>query len=235
VSRYLSNPIFYLLKYPYNFFKDLDRLFTANYIPSNQDILRARLRTTGIFETAFDIGSHTYRMIDMSGQRSERRKWIKTFDGVNAVLFVAAINGYDHALVEDRDGVGHIHVSVKCSTDTLQNQMDEALMLFKQISNSPYFKQATMILFLNKIDLLQEKLQSGMSPIKRYYADYEGDPRDTQAGQEYFANKFKSLYRGAEEKLYIHFTNAIDTKLLRVTMKSVQNTILQHNFNTIIL
>lgn len=88
-----------------SFFNDIDRLFDRSYLPSNQDILRTRLRTTGISETIFDLGNLTYRMFDVGGQRSERKKWIHVFDNVQVVLFLAAISGYDHALVEDRNGV----------------------------------------------------------------------------------------------------------------------------------
>ena len=44
-------------------------------------------------------------MFDVGGQRSERKKWIRVFDGVNVVLFLVALSGYDHVLVEDRNGV----------------------------------------------------------------------------------------------------------------------------------
>jgi guanine nucleotide-binding protein subunit alpha len=83
----------------------IDRLYERNYLPTDQDILRARLRTTGISETLFNIGPYTYRMFDVGGQRSERKKWIHVFDNVQVVLFLVAISGYDHALVEDRNGV----------------------------------------------------------------------------------------------------------------------------------
>jgi len=89
----------------HSFFNDIDRLFDRSYLPNNQDILRTRLRTTGISETVFELGSLTYRMFDVGGQRSERKKWIHVFDNVQVVLFLAAISGYDHALVEDRNGV----------------------------------------------------------------------------------------------------------------------------------
>ena len=42
-----------------------------------------------------------YRLVDVGGQRSERRKWIQCFDDVKAVLFVAALSGYDMTLFED--------------------------------------------------------------------------------------------------------------------------------------
>ena len=41
------------------------------------------------------------RVVDVGGQRSERRKWIQCFDDVRAVLFVCALSGYDMTLFED--------------------------------------------------------------------------------------------------------------------------------------
>lgn len=87
------------------YFADIERLFAKDFLPTDQDILRARLRTTGISETIFETGNLTYRMFDVGGQRSERKKWIHVFDNVQVVLFLVAISGYDHVLVEDRNGV----------------------------------------------------------------------------------------------------------------------------------
>ena len=80
-------------------------MWDPEYRPSDQDILRCRAKTTGIIETTFPLGSITYRMVDVGGQRSERKKWIHCFDNVTAILFVVAISGYDQCLAEDRDSV----------------------------------------------------------------------------------------------------------------------------------
>ena len=40
------------------------------------------------------------RMVDVGGQRSERRKWIHCFDHVTSVMFLVAISEYDQFLVE---------------------------------------------------------------------------------------------------------------------------------------
>ncbi|KAK4994306.1 hypothetical protein LTR66_005627 [Elasticomyces elasticus] len=202
-----------------DYFEDIERLFAKDYIPTDQDILRARLRTTGISETIFDTGNLSYRMFDVGGQRSERKKWIHVFDNVQVVLFLVAISGYDHVLVEDRNG----------------NQMHEALMLFESIANSKYFEKSALILFLNKIDIFKDKVESRTSPIKAHFPDYNGAETDVAAGQRFFADKFKNLVRDPSKEVYVHYTNATDTDLLKKTMMSVQDMIVKQNLNQLLL
>lgn len=113
--------------------------------------------------------------------------------------------------------------------------MHEALMLFESIANSKYFEKSALILFLNKIDLFKEKVESGRAPIAEHFPDYTGAPTDVVAGQEFFARKFKNLVRDPEKDAYIHFTNATDTNLLDKTMKSVQDMIVQRNLHNLML
>ncbi|KAK5987524.1 Guanine nucleotide-binding protein alpha-2 subunit [Cladobotryum mycophilum] len=200
------------------FVNDIDRIWAEGYIPNDQDLLRSRLRTTGITETIFDLGQLTYRMFDVGGQRSERKKWIHCFENVNCLLFLVAISGYDQCLVEDKDG----------------NQMNEALMLWESIANSHWFARSSLILFLNKMDLFKEKLPK--SPITRYgFTDYHGPEDDYKAASKYFLDKFKALSRNPEKEIYGHFTNATDTNLLKITMGSVQDMIIQRNLKKLIL
>ena len=44
-------------------------------------------------------------MVDVGGQKSERRKWIHCFQDVTSILFLVSLSGYDQCLVEDRDAV----------------------------------------------------------------------------------------------------------------------------------
>jgi hypothetical protein len=87
------------------FFSSLDRLFETNYTPSHQDIIHSRARTIGITETTFQRGSHEMLMVDVGGQKSERRKWIHCFQDVTSILFLVSLSGYDQCLVEDKDAV----------------------------------------------------------------------------------------------------------------------------------
>jgi len=113
--------------------------------------------------------------------------------------------------------------------------MEEALLLFDNIVNSTWFTRTAIILFLNKIDLFHSKVLSGLSPISASFPDYKGAPGDVIAGQEYFAKRFTSLIRNDKKETYIHYTNATDTDLLKKTMASVQDMIVQRNLHDLIL
>jgi hypothetical protein len=44
-------------------------------------------------------------MVDVGGQRSERRKWIHCFENVTSIMFLAALSEYDQVLVESDNEV----------------------------------------------------------------------------------------------------------------------------------
>lgn len=66
-----------------------------NYLPSLQDILLARKPTKGIHEYDFDIKNVPFKMVDVGGQRSERRRWFECFDSVTSILFLVSSSEYD--------------------------------------------------------------------------------------------------------------------------------------------
>uniref|UniRef100_A0A0E0PKW9 Guanine nucleotide-binding protein alpha subunit n=1 Tax=Oryza rufipogon TaxID=4529 RepID=A0A0E0PKW9_ORYRU len=84
---------------------DVKRLWQDPAI--QEDVLYARVRTNGVVQIQFSPvgenkrGGEVYRLYDVGGQRNERRKWIHLFEGVNAVIFCAAISEYDQMLFED--------------------------------------------------------------------------------------------------------------------------------------
>jgi guanine nucleotide-binding protein subunit alpha, other len=199
------------------YFKGIHRMFDPSWIPDDQDMLHARLRTTGITETLFELRELTFRMMDVGGQRSERKKWIHCFEGVQCLLFLAALSGYDQCLVED--------VSA--------NQMHEALMLFESLVNGDWFKDKPIILFLNKIDLFRDKLAS--SPISAHFPDYRGKDNDEEAARNYFANRFRAINKNSAREIYIYYTNATDTNLLKQTMQAVQDMLIQKNLQRLVL
>jgi hypothetical protein len=99
------------------FFPDLDRLFKPDYQPHDQDIVRCRARTIGITETTFGLKDSEMLMVDVGGQKSERRKWIHCFQDVTSILFLVSLSGYDQCLVEDKDAVSPFKYIVACADD----------------------------------------------------------------------------------------------------------------------
>ncbi|KAG9124870.1 hypothetical protein FRC07_009933 [Ceratobasidium sp. 392] len=175
------------------FFNDLPRVFQRDYAPTTQDIIRCRAQTTGITETVFKLRGHELHLVDVGGQRSERRKWIHCFQEVTTILFLVSLNGYDQCLFED----------------TNANQMQDAMAIWDSICDSEYFRTTNIILFLNKNDLFTEKVRT--SPIRRYFPvgtslflnptaipsgfaqDYEGPEGDAAEGRNYFRRRFLKL------------------------------------------
>ncbi|KAJ8357416.1 hypothetical protein SKAU_G00202100 [Synaphobranchus kaupii] len=138
-----------IIEYPFDlediifsYLSDLDRIAEPSYLPTQQDVLRVRIPTTGIIEYPFDLLSIIFRMVDVGGQRSERRKWIHCFENVTSIMFLVALSEYDQVLVESDN----------------ENRMEESKALFRTIITYPWFQNSSVILFLNKKDLLEEKI-----------------------------------------------------------------------------
>ncbi|RTG89089.1 guanine nucleotide-binding protein G(q) subunit alpha [Schistosoma bovis] len=85
------------------YLNNFDRIADPDYLPSLQDILRVRVPTTGIIEYPFNLDSTVFRIVDVGGQRSERRKWIHSFESVTSIIFLSALNEYDQDLVENKN------------------------------------------------------------------------------------------------------------------------------------
>lgn len=57
-------------------------------------------------------------MVDVGGQRSERRKWIHCFENVTSIMFLVALSEYDQLLFESENevsetGVGNMSFEIK--------------------------------------------------------------------------------------------------------------------------
>lgn len=81
------------------FLDKLDEIGQASYLPSTQDILRTRVKTTGIVEINFSFKDLNFRVFDVGGQRSERKKWIHCFEDVTAIIFIVALSEYDQVIL----------------------------------------------------------------------------------------------------------------------------------------
>ncbi|XP_022375713.1 guanine nucleotide-binding protein subunit alpha-13 isoform X2 [Enhydra lutris kenyoni] len=197
---------------------DRRREFQLDYIPSQQDILLARRPTKGIHEYDFEIKNVPFKMVDVGGQRSERKRWFECFDSVTSILFLVSSSEFDQVLMEDR----------------LTNRLTESLNIFETIVNNRVFSNVSIILFLNKTDLLEEKVQ--IVSIKDYFLEFEGDPHCLRDVQKFLVECFRNKRRDQQQKpLYHHFTTAINTENIRLVFRDVKDTILHDNLKQLML
>ncbi|KAL3851769.1 hypothetical protein ACJMK2_015479 [Sinanodonta woodiana] len=189
----------------------LDRISQSDYVPTEQDVLRTRVKTTGIVETHFTFKDLHFKMFDVGGQRSERKKWIHCFEGVTAIIFIVAMSEYDLTLAEDQE----------------MNRMMESMKLFDSICNNKWFTDTSIILFLNKKDLFEEKIKK--SPLTICFPEYSGANTYEEAAA-YIQMQFENLNKKKDTKeIYTHFTCATDTNNVQFVFDAVTDVIIKNN------
>ncbi|KRZ25804.1 Guanine nucleotide-binding protein alpha-7 subunit [Trichinella pseudospiralis] len=198
-----------------DFLDDLPRLSTADFLPNEQDVLRTRVKTTGITEVLFELKGLTFRVIDVGGQRSERKKWIHCFDNVNAIIFISSLSEYDQTMREDN----------------FTNRMHESLKLFDSICNSPWFVDIHFILFLNKKDLFAQKIRR--SPLTVCFPEYKGQQNYSES-VNYIQWKFEQLNRNAQREIYCHHTCATDTNNVQFVLDACLDMIIAKNLKSMV-
>lgn len=134
--------------------------YLQDFLPTKQDMLNSRKATKGIQEYIFEIKGIPFVMVDVGGQRSQRTKWFQCFDEVTSILFMVSSSAYDQVIMEDRR----------------TNCLVESCMIFETIVNNKCFANVSMILFLNKTDLLEAKIRSRHNSIKDFFLQFQGDP-----------------------------------------------------------
>uniref|UniRef100_A0A1I8H0D0 G protein subunit alpha o1 n=3 Tax=Macrostomum lignano TaxID=282301 RepID=A0A1I8H0D0_9PLAT len=192
------------------FLDDLDRLGAKDYMPTEQDILRTRVKTTGIVEVHFIFKNLNFKLFDVGGQRSERKKWIHCFEDVTAIIFCVAMSEYDQVLHEDET----------------TNRMQESLKLFDSICNNKWFTETSIILFLNKKDLFEEKIKK--SPLTICFTEYCGKQTYEEAAA-YIQAQFEAKNKSPNKEIYCHQTCATDTNNIQFVFDAVTDVIIANN------
>ncbi|KAH8099943.1 G-protein alpha subunit [Cristinia sonorae] len=197
------------------FMDNITRVCSSGYVPTTDDILHARIQTMGVAEHVFDMAVHgrvvTWHLFDVGGARGQRHTWIPYFDDANAIIFLAPVSAYDQYLDED----------------PRTNRIDDSLQLFTQICSNPLLKKVHLVLFLNKTDVLQQKLSRGIR-VKKYITSYGDRPQEFDSVVNYFKTHFTQVHKRNNENkrvLYTHLTNVVDTKATKNIITNVSDSI----------
>jgi len=202
---------------------NLERIASDDYVPNNEDMLRARQRTTGEQTISFTIEQNIWELIDVGGQRPERTKWEKiiTSHEINAIVWFAALDEYNMASVEEKD----------------KTKMQISRQVFSEVLNSEAVKSRphiTLLLFLNKIDLLKVKLSNEkdrkefITEFPEFEENLTSLTEKTEEGEisiacESVKNSFTRYSNGPV--IHTHYTCALDTSLMEAVFNEVRKTI----------
>jgi len=189
-KAYARRSEFWILDSCAYYLQNLERFVEEGFEPTEEDQVMARIRTTGIVVTQLEQkiaqpkedepDTIRFQVVDVGGQRNERKKWIHCFDDVKAILFIVNLNAYDQVLFED----------------SKKNRLVESLELFQDITHKDIFKETPIILFLNKKDLFETMIQErDLAEVKDsdgkfLFSDYTGGRRVIPA-LEYISALFK--------------------------------------------
>eukprot|EP01126_Amoeba_proteus_P021333 TRINITY_DN2160_c1_g1_i2.p1 TRINITY_DN2160_c1_g1~~TRINITY_DN2160_c1_g1_i2.p1 ORF type:complete len:351 (+),score=40.82 TRINITY_DN2160_c1_g1_i2:60-1112(+) len=196
----------------------LDQYQQEGYEIQDDDILRVRIKTTGVHHyTINDVKNPPpWCFIDVGGQKSERRKWVHAFDDVVAVVYVSALDSFERTLEESS---GH-------------NRLDDDLELFKQVISSPFLPNH-WIFFQNKADIFEQKVASG--DFSKRFPELGDVATDFNQSVQWHRQKFREQIPGGDgaKVVTFHVTCALDREKMYKIMSSVQNKILQDALTTI--
>ncbi|KAI5116845.1 hypothetical protein M0805_006077 [Coniferiporia weirii] len=206
------------------YLNDVERITALKYIPTDDDVLRARLKTLGVVEHSFIIkggpqGGNTgveWRIYDVGGARHQRQAWAPYFEDVNAIIFLAPISAFDQTLAEDQR----------------VNRLEDSMLLWRSVVSNKLLADVNIVLFLNKCDLLKAKLEAGVSLVY-HMVSYRDRPNDYESVSSYFKNKFRALHLShtpnRSRELFVHLTSVTDKHKTSIIISSVRDLILRQN------
>ncbi|KAH9988196.1 G-alpha-domain-containing protein [Russula vinacea] len=205
---------------------EIDRITAKTYIPTDEDVLKARLKTLGVVEHQFTIsmgsirGASNWVIYDVGGARSQRHAWAPYFQDVNAVIFLAPISAFDQVLTED----------------PRVNRLEDSLLLWRGLVSNKLLEGVPIVLFLNKCDLLREKLEAGVQ-LKSYLVTYGDRPNNYESVVKYLRNKFGTLHNqyrtNPSRELFVHYTSVTDKAKTAQIIANVREAILRLNLKTL--
>jgi len=188
---------------PY-FFDNIDRFLKVDFIPTQDDTIRARIRPSHtVQEAEVRIEGVLFKFIDIDGLRTERIKWIHFFDSVNVVIFCVAIDQYDQD-----DGFG--------------NRLKLALLMFDTDVNSHFLKRIPFVLLFTNTDIFKEKI--GRVDLTTCWPHYTGGLNFENASS-FIKQKFIEQNR-SNRNIYTHFACLISTENIEFVFKCIRETVL---------
>ncbi|KAI8904768.1 guanine nucleotide binding protein, alpha subunit [Gorgonomyces haynaldii] len=143
-----------------------------------------------IGESVFQVHGRYWHIYDVAGQIDKRSRWATFFDrNLNAVIYIFSAASYCQKMEEDPS----------------MNRLQDALSLIDQVLQNDLLHIPALIVFVNKIDLLDDRLKH--FTLRDWIPSYTGPCIDSRQEQQGKVNK--------KMPLYLHKTTATDTNTMK--------------------
>eukprot|EP01124_Arcella_intermedia_P023272 TRINITY_DN3656_c0_g1_i1.p1 TRINITY_DN3656_c0_g1~~TRINITY_DN3656_c0_g1_i1.p1 ORF type:complete len:416 (-),score=53.34 TRINITY_DN3656_c0_g1_i1:69-1316(-) len=197
------------------FLAHLERVAAADYEPTLMDILKVRQRTTGVKLTRFVQDTAEYELVDVGGQSPERLKWETITETVHpsAILFFVSMDEFD--IISDEDST--------------KSKLDKALEVFNGFfgtMSEEALREVTVVLFLNKRDLFEERIKN-LESLERFrlrFGEGEGAEGCELILKDYVVEQASTLF-DEDKEIHCHITCALDTEAMKAVFEAVKQDI----------
>ncbi|KAB5595616.1 Guanine nucleotide-binding protein alpha-4 subunit [Ceratobasidium theobromae] len=202
------------------FLNDIDRIASTDYVPTDDDVLRARVKTiwpTEIILPKFEPGLE-WRLYDVGGARRQRAKWAPFFDDravaypVDLIIVLVPVSAFDQTLAEDKT----------------VNRLQDSFEMWTELCKTTALHHIPILLFLNKCDLLEKKLNAGKQ-LADYLITYEGKPNESKKILQYLSKRFAGMRKESQAPsstpCYIHHTSVVDRTTTQTVIAHVRDQI----------
>jgi len=203
------------------FWNHFDRVMQPDFVPNDEDILRARVRTAGANSSVIYVDKRFFEFFDVGGQKPERAKWEYVFNENKfaTIIYFVAVDEFD---VENED------------KDTDRTKMEISRFIFSELVNSNVIQEEVpVVLFLNRTDLFEGRMKhpEGFQSFQETFPNYSGGQNKTK-GLEYLRDLFLSV-TNRKTNIKYHFTCTLDRDSLVVVWRTVKESLLNETLNTL--
>ena len=192
--------------------ENIDNLFYGKVIPD--EILLAGCYKATLINISNHLGirDRLYRVCEVGGGTEEHMVNPNVYKNADGVIFVVSMIGYCQAV--PMSPAEHPDWEL-LGEKVLPNQMLQSMRLFEDITKIYKFRTVPILLLLNKLDLLAQKMRT--DPIADYFPEYSGDS-DPLAACRFFAAEFLHLDSRPEGNLKVVVASAVDPYDLNCTI-----------------
>ncbi|CUA68168.1 Guanine nucleotide-binding protein alpha-4 subunit [Ustilago maydis 521] [Rhizoctonia solani] len=214
IHQYLKEAGLFMEETSGFFLNDIERIASRGYTPTDDDILRSRVKTIAPTETVLPKLEQglEWRLYDVGGARRQRAKWAPFFDDMDLLIVIVPVSAFDQYLAEDHS----------------VNRLQDSFEMWIELCKATALHHIPVLLFLNKTDILEKKLNAGIR-LCEYLVSYGDRPNELKKVLQYLTKRFSGLRKSSKAPsatpCYIRHTSVVDRSTTQTVIAYVRDQI----------